>query len=139
VETWTDEYVLGVWDKKALTVVSGPTTASSYAKSDFTEGTMCDLTGRPRMTTVNFRCNNEVNGIQVENFQEIETCVYIFNVAMRSLCEHEEFKPAVVRTEEIICYLAQAVDLNSTETLEKKEEGEIKKQEEGDSSLPEEK
>lgn len=84
---------------------------------------MCELTGRPRMTTVNLRCNKDSKGIQVESFQEVETCVYTFNVAMRSLCDHDEFKPQVVRTEEIVCYLSQAItDINSTEAAELKED-----------------
>jgi len=118
VDTITDAYVLGVWDGEPLTVVAKSST-KSYAKLNYNEGTVCELTGRPRMTTVNLRCDREKEGIQVENFQEVETCVYVFNVAMSSLCEHDEFKPSVIRTEEIVCYLSQAIpDINSTETAE---------------------
>jgi len=67
-------------------------------------------------------------GIQVESFQEVETCVYVFNVGMRSLCAHNEFKPQVIRTEEIICYLSQPItEVNSTETANVVEEMESSK------------
>lgn len=72
---------------------------------------------------MNLRCNKDSKGIQVESFQEVETCVYTFNVALRSLCDHDKFKPQVVRTEEIVCYLSQAItDRNSTEPAEVKDE-----------------
>jgi len=108
-EKVTDEYVLGKWDGGPLTVVPGSTPGSSYAEMSYIGGTRCDLTGAPRKATVRYRCNRNIPGTRVENFQEVESCVYVFNVALNSLCNHEKFQPAKVRTEEIVCYLTQGV------------------------------
>jgi len=104
----TQRFSLGDWDGQSLAMVKGSTPDKSYAKAVYVDGTECDLTGKPRMSTVHYKCNKDIKDTRVELFQEVETCVYLFVIATNSLCLHAEFKPAPLNTKEIICYLTNS-------------------------------
>jgi len=104
----TQHFSLGDWDGKSLTIVEGSTPDKSYAEAVYIGGTECDLTGKPRMSTVRYKCNRDINNIRVELFKEVETCVYLFVIATSTLCVHEEFKPLPLNAKEIICYLTNS-------------------------------
>lgn len=104
----TQQFSLGHWDGQPLVMVEGSTPDKSYAKAIYIDGTECDLTGKPRMSTVHYKCNKDIKDTRVELFQEVETCVYLFVIGTKSLCEHAEFKSVPVNTKEIICYLTNS-------------------------------
>merc|ERR1719357_1298067 len=104
----TQLFSLGYWDGQPLVMVEGSTADKSYAKAVYIDGTECDLTGKPRMSSVHYKCNKDIEGTRVELFQEVETCVYLFVIGTKSLCSHEEFKPEPLNTKEIICYLSDS-------------------------------
>jgi len=115
----TQQYNLGIWDEQPITIVKGSTSDKSYAKAVYIDGTVCDLTGEPRKSTIHFRCNQDVKDVKVELFQEVETCVYLFVIATNSMCTHEYFKPEPLSTKEIICYLTNSPsDMVMDEKLE---------------------
>lgn len=104
----TQLFNLGTWDGQSLTIMKGSTPDKSYAKALYIDGTNCDLTGKPRTSTVHYKCNRDIKDTRVELFQELETCVYLFVIATNTLCEHEDFKPPPLSTKEIICYLTNS-------------------------------
>jgi len=104
----TQHFSLGNWDGQPLVMVEGSTPDKSYAKAVYIDGTQCDLTGKPRMSTVHYKCNKDIKDTRVELFQEVETCVYLFVIGTKSLCEHSEFKSEPLNTKEIICYLTNS-------------------------------
>lgn len=55
-------------------------------------GTLCDLSGRPRLTRVRYVCY--VHGKhEIYSFKETSTCEYEIIVLSPLLCEHPQFKP----------------------------------------------
>ena len=59
----------------------------------FQWGTPCDLTHKPRETTLEFSCgpNSKYNTF-IENIQEIATCKYHVKITSPLLCTHEAFQ-----------------------------------------------
>jgi len=114
----TQQFSLGDWDGQPLTIIKGSTPDDTYAEAVFVEGTECDLTGKPRRSTVQFKCNKNIKATRIELFQEVETCVYLFVVGTSSLCNVEEFKTEPLNTKEIICYLTNSPpDIAEVENL----------------------
>jgi len=122
-EKVTQQYSLGDWDGHPLKIITGSTPQNTYAEAVFVEGTECDLTGKPRRSTVRFKCNKDIRSTRIELFQEVETCVYLFVVGISSLCNLEEFKTEPLNTKEIICYLANSPpDIAKVENTDASEE-----------------
>jgi len=107
-EKVTQQFSLGDWDGAPLNIITGSTPENTYAEAVFVEGTECDLTAKPRRSTVRFKCNKDIKSTRIELFQEVETCVYLFVIGISSLCNLEGFKTEPLNTKEIICYLANS-------------------------------
>lgn len=115
------EYILGRWDKsmtaklsadydreiaegkplvpplKKLDGISLP-----YVQLNFTDGTLCDLNGKPRRTAVLYVCfAGTKNDIFV--IKETSTCEYEVIVISSELCKHPKYRPQVTGENEINC------------------------------------
>lgn len=110
----TQEYYLGHWnaDKQAkleATQLKEPfkTTLVERVKMASVEmvlddGTVCDLSGKPRLTRVYYVCYTHGKH-EVYSFKETSTCEYEIIILSPLLCEHPHFKPKDVSENIIDC------------------------------------
>jgi len=66
-------------------------------------GSHCDITGKPRRTTVNFICNTAEPQTTISKIEESSTCQYVISVTTPHLCKIYPFAPKQVYTS-IVCY-----------------------------------
>ncbi|XP_026315422.1 endoplasmic reticulum lectin 1 isoform X3 [Hyposmocoma kahamanoa] len=66
------------------------------------DGTICDLSGKPRVTRVQYVCYSPGKH-EVYSFKETSTCEYEIIILSPLLCEHPAFKPNDVRENAIDC------------------------------------
>ncbi|XP_072939191.1 endoplasmic reticulum lectin 1 isoform X2 [Epargyreus clarus] len=115
----TQEFFLGHWktekmaqleaDMKTAEEMKEPlkTTKMEGLSLPFVEmvmddGTVCDLSGKPRLTRVRYVC--DVHGKhEVYSFKETATCEYEIIILSPFLCEHPRFKPKEVSENVITC------------------------------------
>lgn len=69
-----------------------------YAKGD-----ICDTTGNPRISIVEYSCNPKINDFNVEEVNEDNTCEYHYKVSTRHICSLDEltnntFQDSVINT-----------------------------------------
>ena len=62
-----------------------------YVKVDYADGTVCDLTGKPRVSHVLYVCFEEGRN-DVYSIKEVYTCEYEIVVLAPSLCEHPSYR-----------------------------------------------
>uniref|UniRef100_A0A914EMG4 Endoplasmic reticulum lectin 1 n=1 Tax=Acrobeloides nanus TaxID=290746 RepID=A0A914EMG4_9BILA len=74
-----------------------------YFPVHYRQGTICDLTGKPRMTTVIYVCEENAKN-PIQSLSEISTCTYEIVVLTSRLCSHPSFQPPPVKQHEIVCY-----------------------------------
>lgn len=70
---------------------------------NFEEGSVCDLTGQERSTTVRFVCNHLSPGVGPSLLSEVKeeaTCQYAATVSTPILCDHPKFGPRQVHVVE---------------------------------------
>lgn len=115
----TQEFFLGHWNaekqlkleadlkaesealvKPKMTKVEG--ISLPYIEMAMNDGTICDLSGKPRLTRVLYVCYNHGKH-EVYSFKEIATCEYEIIILSPLLCEHPEFKPKDVSENIINC------------------------------------
>ncbi|KNC75478.1 hypothetical protein SARC_11997 [Sphaeroforma arctica JP610] len=76
-----------------------------YFEWKYEEGTICDVTGSPRKTSVRFICMQGVPEMTMLSLQESVTCVYTAIVAVPELCTHEKFRTSSGKYYDLKCYL----------------------------------
>jgi len=110
------EYILGKADKAATKAAQDGTLdetqflkppspeADIYAphtlELEMGDGTLCELTGRPRATTVEFACG-QTDAIQSVN--EVHTCHYKVVISTQKLCKHPSFVQGSPPTRTLTC------------------------------------
>ncbi|MCP9260481.1 hypothetical protein DINM_003511 [Dirofilaria immitis] len=75
----------------------------AYYPVTYRQGTVCDLTGKPRNTIVIYACDPNAND-QIYSFAEIASCTYEMIVFTKQLCSHPSFRPLPTVDHEIVCY-----------------------------------
>ncbi|VDN08158.1 unnamed protein product [Thelazia callipaeda] len=75
----------------------------SYYPVTYRQGTVCDLTGKPRTTTVMYMCKLDAKD-QIYSFSETASCTYEMVVHTKHLCSHPSFQPLPTDDHEIVCY-----------------------------------
>uniref|UniRef100_A0A183BFL2 Endoplasmic reticulum lectin 1 n=1 Tax=Echinostoma caproni TaxID=27848 RepID=A0A183BFL2_9TREM len=69
----------------------------------YTNGSVCDLTSKPRSSEVRYTCGNE-HSPEIISVNELESCIYLLTVEVPSLCAHPAFVVTVPpKVEEILC------------------------------------
>ncbi|KFK22708.1 hypothetical protein AALP_AAs49083U000300 [Arabis alpina] len=91
------DFYLGMFDPEETavfnqTVSDASTTAASqrYHSHVYTNGTTCDLTGKPREVEVRFVCAE--TRAMVTSITELSTCKYALTVQCPTLCKHPLFQ-----------------------------------------------
>jgi protein OS-9 len=91
-------------------VVQGASWEDSYVSQHYEDGTLCDLSGRPRQAETRLYCSPEGDGETGTNslgairaVTESSTCQYIVTIATPLLCAHPLFRPRVPSLLEIAC------------------------------------
>ncbi|KAI1295468.1 Endoplasmic reticulum lectin 1 [Halotydeus destructor] len=74
-----------------------------YIEFNFTDGTVCDLNGKPRTTRVRYVCNEDSKH-ELNTIKEIYSCEYEAVVFSPLICLHKDFKSNVGYENEINCY-----------------------------------
>ncbi|VIO99801.1 Uncharacterized protein BM_BM7230 [Brugia malayi] len=74
-----------------------------YYPVTYRQGTVCDLTGKPRSTTVIYACEPDGKD-QIYSFAETASCTYEMIVFTKQLCSHPSFRPLPTVDHEIVCY-----------------------------------
>lgn len=69
----------------------------------FIAGTVCDLSGKPRVARVLYVCYTHGKH-EVYSFKETSTCEYEIIILSPLLCEHPQFKPKEVSENMIDCH-----------------------------------
>lgn len=115
------EFILGRWDKSMTAKLSAEYDKEQaegrslvpplkkldgislpYVQLNFTDGTLCDLNGKPRRTAVLYVCfAGTKNDIFV--IKETSTCEYEVIVISSELCKHPKYRPKVTGENEITC------------------------------------
>ncbi|KAK2450622.1 protein OS-9 protein [Trifolium repens] len=97
------EFVLGVYDPEAtaafnqnlsdISTFKDPRSKDAsqrYHAHQYTNGTTCDLTNKPRETEVRFVCSEP--RAMISSITEISTCKYALTVHVPTLCKHPLFQ-----------------------------------------------
>lgn len=112
--TVADEFVLGYYDRKVdlerrknISVVS---TADVAFTQLYTNGTVCDVTNKPRQVLIKFRCTEDTIMLQgrsklvtsdeltiLSSVREVELCVYEIEFFNNAICHHSAYKRKVAR------------------------------------------
>ncbi|CAG9538648.1 unnamed protein product [Cercopithifilaria johnstoni] len=74
-----------------------------YYPVTYRQGTVCDLTGKPRSTVVIYACDLDARD-QIYSFAETASCTYEMIVFTKQLCSHPSFRPLPTIDHEIVCY-----------------------------------
>uniref|UniRef100_A0A915JS69 Endoplasmic reticulum lectin 1 n=1 Tax=Romanomermis culicivorax TaxID=13658 RepID=A0A915JS69_ROMCU len=79
-----------------------------YYAVDYHQGTTCDITGRPRRTTVYYVCDNDRQSDKglIRSFDEVSSCEYELVVATSRLCAHPGFRQEKSKEHKIECFPA---------------------------------
>uniref|UniRef100_A0A1B6G9A4 Endoplasmic reticulum lectin 1 n=1 Tax=Cuerna arida TaxID=1464854 RepID=A0A1B6G9A4_9HEMI len=116
-KTKTQEYFLGRWDKNAQEILSKELDSGlhypppvkkleglslPYLQLNLTDGTMCDLNGKPRRTNVLYVCY-AMGKHEIYSFKETSTCEYELVVLSSLLCQHPKYKPQDTGEHPISC------------------------------------
>ncbi|XP_053612554.1 endoplasmic reticulum lectin 1 isoform X2 [Plodia interpunctella] len=116
----TQQYYLGHWNTQRQTKLEEEINAAlekkepfkttkveglslPYVEMVFGEGTICDLSGKPRVTRVLYVCYAHGKH-EVYSFKETSTCEYEIVILSPLLCEHPQFKPNEVTENTIDCF-----------------------------------
>ncbi|KAL9314463.1 hypothetical protein ACSQ67_019915 [Phaseolus vulgaris] len=100
------EFILGEYDPEAtaafnqnlsdISTLKDPRSKDAsqrYHAHQYTNGTMCDLTNRPRETEVRFVCSEPRT--MISSITEISTCKYALTVQCPTLCKHPLFQEEI--------------------------------------------
>ncbi|KAE8690964.1 Protein OS-9-like protein [Hibiscus syriacus] len=98
-EKVVQEFVLGVYDEEAtaafnqnlsdISTLKDPRSndaSQRYHPHQYTNGTLCDLTNKPRETEVRFVCSEP--RAMISSITELSTCKYALTVQSPMLCKH---------------------------------------------------
>ncbi|RCN45685.1 glucosidase II beta subunit-like protein [Ancylostoma caninum] len=75
----------------------------AYFPVFYSQGTTCDITGKPRTTTVMYICIENARN-QIHSLNEVSSCNYEVIVLSSRLCTHPAYKRKARHNQEIICY-----------------------------------
>ncbi|CAI8587347.1 unnamed protein product [Vicia faba] len=102
-EKVVQEFVLGVYDPEAtaaynqnlsdISTFKDPRSKDAsqrYHAHQYTNGTICDLTNKPRETEVRFVCSEP--RAMISSITEISTCKYALTIHVAMLCKHPLFQ-----------------------------------------------
>uniref|UniRef100_A0A0N4ZG55 Endoplasmic reticulum lectin 1 n=1 Tax=Parastrongyloides trichosuri TaxID=131310 RepID=A0A0N4ZG55_PARTI len=90
--------------KKIINSVEVP-----YYSVPYKSGTVCDLTGKPRNTTLIYICVEKTKDVIISQV-EVSSCQYEITVATERLCSHPSFKPKEKKENIISCFLKEPAD-----------------------------
>lgn len=74
-----------------------------YYPVRYIQGTVCDITKKPRVTTVQYVCV-EGSKNQIYSFEEVSSCEYEIVVLTPRLCSHPAFKMEEKKELDVACY-----------------------------------
>lgn len=91
-----DDFILGRWDRQAGVI------HDDYYSEEYTDGAVCDITGKPRTTQVRYRCSGDPS-ISLSEITEPSSCTYVLSVQLPQLCKYPAFRPADPKLQIITC------------------------------------
>ncbi|WKX92333.1 hypothetical protein Q1695_010397 [Nippostrongylus brasiliensis] len=128
----TAEYYLGNLHVDYTTVSASPNNDNppkrvidgeehAYFPVHYSQGTTCDITGKPRTTTVMYICIENARN-QVYSLSEVSSCNYEVVVFTSVLCGHPSYKRKEKQNQEIVCYSTHTSEKAKPKALQQMEE-----------------
>ncbi|KAI8996063.1 hypothetical protein BC832DRAFT_305142 [Gaertneriomyces semiglobifer] len=78
-----------------------------YVRQRWTDGTICEISGRPREVDIEFHCHPDVVRAYISQVRETATCRYVVVVYSPHLCQVDIFMPdaanSASRVQNIVC------------------------------------
>lgn len=74
-----------------------------FIEFNMTDGTVCDLKNKPRVTRVLYVCSEDSKH-ELHSIKEISTCMYEAIVLSPFLCVHADFRTNIAHENDITCY-----------------------------------
>ncbi|XP_064602693.1 endoplasmic reticulum lectin 1-like [Liolophura sinensis] len=74
-----------------------------YYKVTMEDGTMCDVTGQPRKSSILYVCQPHGRG-EIYQFKEVSSCEYEVMVLTSTLCKHPDYRPKEPDVNKIHCH-----------------------------------
>lgn len=110
---YTTEHLLGEYQDGEAWFFSSPLRPSKNISTDipaitigYTHGEICDATGMPRTTMVEFRCRPDNISSQIVSFQEYSSCKYWMLIETPLLCSDLHFSRAAILSQALRCTVA---------------------------------
>lgn len=76
---------------------------ATYHRHLYTNGSICDLTAKPRTAEARFTCGRR-SSPEIVSVDELESCTYLLIIEVPSLCSHPTFVVSKSRKiEEVLC------------------------------------
>jgi hypothetical protein len=69
----------------------GHSAAEPYLQDLYSEGDVCDLTGKRRQAHVRYVCREDSESPKIGTITEVATCEYVITVGLAQLCENSRF------------------------------------------------
>lgn len=77
----------------------------AYLQTTFRNGTMCDITKRPRHVILSYECSTNSDTPEITQYQEVSSCAYSMTIHVPGLCSLPAFKiQEDIPSEKIVCY-----------------------------------
>eukprot|EP01119_Soliformovum_irregulare_P005358 TRINITY_DN17126_c0_g1_i1.p1 TRINITY_DN17126_c0_g1~~TRINITY_DN17126_c0_g1_i1.p1 ORF type:complete len:312 (+),score=92.89 TRINITY_DN17126_c0_g1_i1:61-996(+) len=92
-----DDFSLGRYGGKVGTIHDG------YYAEEYVQGTVCDITGKPRTTQVRYICSADRMSTSLSEIIEPSSCNYVLTVGIPQLCKHSAFRPVDPTVQTITC------------------------------------
>ncbi|GMG37404.1 unnamed protein product [Ambrosiozyma monospora] len=78
---------------------------SKYLTQLVGNGSICDLTGQPRLTTIHYKCDPEFHKPKMDSIEELQTCQYKVAITSAEFCGNPSFRPMRdMTTANVSCY-----------------------------------
>ncbi|KAG7691678.1 hypothetical protein KL930_004550 [Ogataea haglerorum] len=74
-----------------------------YLEQTIGGGDICDKTGKQRLSTIRYRCDETYSGAKLLSVREIKTCRYEVQVYLPEICSSPLFKSRPSKREQVIC------------------------------------
>ncbi|ODV95367.1 hypothetical protein PACTADRAFT_75862 [Pachysolen tannophilus NRRL Y-2460] len=98
---------------------------NTYISQFITDGTLCDITNKPRSTFIQYKCAKNSEYPKIEGIYEIRTCQYQIEISLPELCDDSFFESKRVQSYDIACNLIES-GVNEKQKMENVNPGHAK-------------
>ncbi|ESW99371.1 hypothetical protein KL918_005363 [Ogataea parapolymorpha] len=89
-----------------------------YLEQTIGGGDICDKTGKQRLSTIRYRCDETYPGAKLLSVREIKTCRYEVQVYLPEICSSPLFKSRPSKQEQVLCEAEYTAASSNPEILD---------------------